>query len=49
MEITINLPEWIAYIGVALIMIWSINNALLLVKRFLEWRIRKLKDKKQVK
>ena len=45
MEITINLPEWIAYIGVILIALWVVDKTLLLIKKWYEWRIRKLKDK----
>ena len=43
MEITINLPEWIAYIGVILIALWAADKTLLLIKKYYEWRIRKLK------
>ena len=45
MELTINLPEWIAYIGVILIALWTADKTLLLIKKWYEWRIRKLKDK----
>jgi hypothetical protein len=45
MEVTINLPEWIAYIGVILIALWAVDKTLLLIKKWYEWRIRKLKDK----
>lgn len=45
MEITINLPEWIAYIGVILIALWAVDKTLLLLKKWFEYRLRKLKDK----
>jgi hypothetical protein len=43
MEITINLPEWIASIGVILIALWAADKTLLLIKKYYEWRICKKK------
>ena len=45
MEIIINLPEWIAYIGVILIALWVADKTLLCVKKWYQWRISKLKGK----
>lgn len=45
MEITINLFEWIAHMGVILIALWAADRTLLLIKKWYEWRKRKLKDK----
>ena len=49
MEITINLPEWIAHIGVILIALWAADKTLLLIKNWYEWKIRKLKNKQETK
>jgi len=45
MEITINLPEWIVYIGVIFIALWVADKTLLLIKKWYEWKIEKEKQK----
>lgn len=47
MEITINIPEWIAHIGVTLIAMWLADKTLLLVKKYKEWRTKEEKQKNE--
>lgn len=44
MEITINIPEWIGYIGVILIALWAVDKILLLVKKYLQIKIKNKKN-----
>lgn len=46
MEIMINVPEWIAYIAIIIIALWAVDKTLLLMKKWYEWRIRKIKNRK---
>lgn len=43
MIIEINIPEWVAYIGVMIIAMWAADKTLLLIKKGFEWRIKKSK------
>ncbi len=42
MEVTIIVPEWVGYVGITLIIMWSIDIGLSVYKRYLEWEIKKL-------
>lgn len=44
MIIEINIPEWIAYIGVMIIAMWAADKTLLLIKKWFEWRVEKAKQ-----
>ena len=43
--ITINLAEWVLHIGLIWLVISLVDNTLTLYQRYLEWRIKKLKER----
>ena len=47
MKIEINVVEWVLYLVVTWLAFSLANNTLSLYKRYLEWRIKKLKERKK--
>ena len=47
--ITINVVEWVLHIVVIWLALGLANNTLRLYKRYLEWRIKKIKERRQNK
>ncbi len=45
MEITINVLEWVLYIVIIVLALSLADNTLSLYKRYLQWRIKKEKEK----
>ena len=45
--ITINVVEWVLYLVVIWLALSLADSTLALYKRYLEWRIKKLKERKQ--
>tara|TARA_Y100000385_G_scaffold61188_1_gene59735 strand:- start:1636 stop:1788 length:153 start_codon:yes stop_codon:yes gene_type:complete len=44
--VTINVVEWVLYIVVVYLSLSLADSTLALYKRYLEWRIKKLKERK---
>ena len=44
--ITINVVEWVLYIVVIWLTLSLVDSTLALYKRYLEWKIKKLKERK---
>ena len=47
--ITINVVEWVLHLVVIWLALSLADNTLALYKRYLEWRIKKIKERKQNK
>ena len=47
--ITINVVEWVLYFVVVYLALSLADNTLLLYKRYLEWRIKKIKERRKNK
>ena len=47
MTIEINVAEWILYIVVIWLALGLVDTTLAIYKMYLEWRIKKLKDKRK--
>ena len=46
--ITINLAEWVLHIGLIWLVISLVDSTLGLYQIYLEWRIKKLKERKRI-
>ena len=47
MKIEINVVEWVLYFVVTWLAFSLANNTLFIYKKYLEWRIKKLKERKK--